>query len=324
MSNEQRIIDLIPSDWFKDRAKSSVWIRCYWARPIVAAPFSDQLVVHLARALLVFFRGSVTFAYAERPDIEPTEDRDARFRTPRRYGQATTPPGTYAFIIAPHDVDSIEAREDVTEAQLDELEGLLTSYGGRATVYRRVIDNICNLGDNSVTIYFGNVDNPAWYDPPDFSTPALANLTDVDIARSGAAQDVRARIDLSLRWLAYAGRDHGVDAFIKCWVAVETLAMPDDTNVRPANELLASRYGISLDDASRQFLLGRLQGVRSAIIHRGLRVEIPGEVAKFMEGVYFDLLTALLNVSAKARAQLLLRQGAFDLGQWLTRVAASG
>ena len=133
MSNDQRLIDLIPSDWFKDRAKSSVWIRCYWARPIVAARFSDQLVVHLARALLVFFRGSVTFAYAERPDIEPTEDRDARFRTPKRYGQAATPPGTYAFTIAPHDVDGIEAREDVTEAQQDQLEGLLTSYGGRSS-----------------------------------------------------------------------------------------------------------------------------------------------------------------------------------------------
>src|SRR5438132_11659945 len=214
MSNDQRLIDLIPSDWFKDRAKSSVWIRCYWARPIVAARFSDQLVVHLARALLVFFRGSVTFAYAERPDIEPTEDRDARFRTPKRYGQAATPPGTYAFTIAPHDVDGIEAREDVTEAQQDQLEGLLTSYGGRATVYRRVFDNICNLGDNSVTIYFGRVDNPAWCDPPDLSPPGVASLAEVDLARSRVSQDVRSRIDLSLRWIAYAGRDHGVDAFI--------------------------------------------------------------------------------------------------------------
>jgi len=323
MNDEQRVIDLIPSGWFKDRGKSSVWVRCYWARPIVKPPFTNNFAIELARSILVFFQGSVTFSYADRPDIEPTMDRDARFRTPKRYGQATTPPGIYAFTIAPHDVNGTEAREDVTEAQMDELEGLLTSYGGRATVYQRVFDNICNLGDNSVTIYFGKVDNPAWYDSPDLSPPGVASLAAVDLARLRVSQDVRSRVDLSLRWLAYAGRDHGVDAFIKYWVAIETLTMPDDTNVRPANELLASRYGISLDQATRRFSLGRLQGVRSAIIHRGLRVEIPGEVAKFMEGVYFDLLTGVLRVSAAPRAQAFIKQGAFEMDQWLTRVAAS-
>src|SRR5207302_7687366 len=89
MNDEQRVIDLIPARWFRDRGKSSVWVRCYWARPIVKPPFTSQFVIELARSILVFFEGSVTFSYADRPDIEPTLDRDARFRTPKRYGQAT-------------------------------------------------------------------------------------------------------------------------------------------------------------------------------------------------------------------------------------------
>lgn len=318
-------IDLVPSEWFKDPKASSIWVRGYWARPILPHHMpTPRVVIPLTRALAVLIQGSVTYFFADRPDIEPIQGGQARFRTPRRHGLIATPVGPHVLVIAPHCVDGVEAKEHSTEAQLDELEGLLTGYSGRAVVYQRLFDNILHLGTGQLTIFFGSVDNPAWYDPPDLRSAELTALTDVDRARASALPDLKSRIDLSLRWLAYAARDRAIDAFLKYWVAIETLSMPDSTNVRPANELLASVYAIPLQDAAQRFGLGRLQGVRAAIVHRGVRVEIPGEVEKFLEAVYFDLLTAVLGIPGPKRASLLLHQGSFSVQSWLSQIGASG
>ena len=274
-------------------------------------------------ATVALVLGSVTYAFAGQPDIEPTEQGVARFRTPRKYGWVTTPVGTYLLVVVPHDTDGVQSDEDLTQARLDELEGLLTGFGGRAMVYQRLFDNLVHLGTGQITLYFSAVDNPAWYDPPELASAKLDTLAQLEIARAAAAPTLRSRINLSLRWLAYAGRDRGVDAFIKYWVAIETLAMPDTTNVRHANELLASAYGIPLDDVVRRFCLGRMQGIRSAIVHDGSRVQVPGEVAKFLEATYFDLLAAVLMIPAAPRAPQFERQGSFTVPSWVAQCAAS-
>jgi hypothetical protein len=264
-------VDLIPLSWFSQPAKSSIWIRGYWARPVPAKHISAERVEFpFSRGVGVLAQGSLKYLFVERPDIEPTETGDARFRTPKRYGWVESPLGTHMILIVPHDVDGTEGNEALTEASLDELEGLLVAYSGHALVYRRLFDNILHLGTGEITVYFGTVDNPAWYDPPQLAEPDLTTLRAVDRARLSAIPALRYRVDLSLRWLAYAARDRDVDAFLKYWIAIETLAMPDGTNVRPANELLAHAYGLSLPEVVGRFCLGRIQGVRSAIVHHGV------------------------------------------------------
>src|SRR5216684_338281 len=59
---------------------------------------------------------------------------------------------------------------------------------------------------------------------------------------------VHHRVLLSLRWFEQALFDHGIDAFLKYWIAVETVGMPDTSNIRPLIESLAVAYGESNDD----------------------------------------------------------------------------
>ncbi len=320
-SGQTPFVDLIPPTWFKDPKESSVWVRGYWSRPVLAGDLPRQRVeFNLPNAVAFLNQGSITYAFAERPDIEPTETRDARLRTPKRYELVTSPVGTYLLVLVPHKIDGVENREESTEARLDELEGLFVGYSGRAMVYRRLFDNVLQLGTGQITIYFGAVDNPAWYAPPGLDINELSSLTAVEEARRAAEPSLRFRLDLSLRWLAFAARDQGVDAFLKYWVAIETLSMPD-AHVRPANKLLARAYGILLDDATQRFCLGRIQGIRGAIVHKGRRIEIPGEVTKYLEGLHFDLLSAVLETSCLRRALPLLTQGTFALSTWVTQAA---
>lgn len=198
-STDTRIIDLVPATWFKDPKQSSVWIRGYWARPVLGKDLpQDQVELQLGNALALLSAGLISYWHVDRPDIEPTDDRDARLRTPRRYGFVTSPPGIYLTLMAPHVVDGVEPREEFTEERLDQLEGLLIGYSGRAMIYRRVFDNIVHLGTKQITVYFGAVDNPAWYDPPNLGAEQLAALTAIDNARAAAPAPLQNRIDLSL------------------------------------------------------------------------------------------------------------------------------
>jgi hypothetical protein len=81
---------------------------------------------------------------------------------------------------------------------------------------------------------------------------------------------------------------------VKFWIAVETLAMPNSTNILPIFESLARAYGIPLSDAKTRFPIGRLFNLRGRIVHRGEMLELPGAVLGYMSALFFDLLSELL------------------------------
>jgi hypothetical protein len=64
--------------------------------------------------------------------------------------------------------------------------------------------------------------------------------------------------------------------FIYLWLAIEVLAMPNTSNVRPVRERLSDGMGGSQQDWSQ--LVGRLYGTRSDIIHGGKRAVDAHEV----------------------------------------------
>ena len=109
------------------------------------------------------------------------------------------------------------------------------------------------------------------------------------------ASSERERIALSLRWYEEATRDDGVDVLLKLWFALETLAMPDTTDIRPIRDGLASIYGTSPADAGQRYGISRIFGLRSRIVHEGLRIEVPPLLLAYIRAVYVDLLVAKLG-----------------------------
>lgn len=61
----------------------------------------------------------------------------------------------------------------------------------------------------------------------------------------------------------------GVDAFLKYWIAIEIIAMPDSSNIKHLIEILADIYEIRKEDAKKNFGVGKIFGFRSKIVHHG-------------------------------------------------------
>lgn len=98
-----------------------------------------------------------------------------------------------------------------------------------------------------------------------------------------------------------------VNRFIEYWVSVESLEMPNTTNVRPVRERLESITGIKQEDWKD--FVGRLKGIRSKLVHGEIN-EVPIEkveqlrflVLALMHGRLFpgednEVITRLLQLS---------------------------
>src|SRR6266545_6605089 len=301
--------DLVRPDWFKDPMKGSIWVRAY------AAPKAtkDELPEERLQFDIGLVRGTVShgvlkYFNSPRPYLEPTSNGDARFRIPPGGAIMSTIPGTYLVLVTPHVEEGVEPREETTLDVLDEVDGLLIGSGAHALVFQRTFDNVISLSGTQIILPFGEVDNAGWYDKPDLRPQAFQMLNDVHQAIELQGASLRQRMRLSLRWLASAGHDRGVDSFLKLWIALETLALPEGiTDIGPANALLAEAYGLSRQEVGERFCLGRLQNLRSEIVHNGKLPKIPGEVSKFFEGLYFDLLFAVLARPSQRRAAIFER-----------------
>ncbi len=141
-----------------------------------------------------------------------------------------------------------------------------------------------------------------------FSQPAISESLVAafeDIGSVLAAHPDGERFGLALRWMDEATRTEGVDAYIKAWVALETLAMPDTTNIRPMNEALGRIYGMSTDEASERFLTGRLAGLRASVVHDGDQRFVKDKLILYLHALFKDLLFHQMESrTAVAQAQL--------------------
>lgn len=115
-----------------------------------------------------------------------------------------------------------------------------------------------------------------------------------------------------------------MDAYLKNWFALETLGMPDTSDVRPLNDSLARAYAIPLKEAESRFAVGRLFGLRSRIVHDGQIVPIHARLLDYIAAIFVDVLFERLNVAAERRAELVSAMSDFRLERYLHSPAGAG
>ncbi len=107
---------------------------------------------------------------------------------------------------------------------------------------------------------------------------------------------------LSLRWYLLAQRhplsteESELDLFVHYWVAFEALTM-DTTNVKSAEKLFESLHGTTREEVHSKLQIGRLQGLRSDIVHKGLTPDLDYRVLILLDALYVDALAYKLNVT---------------------------
>lgn len=320
MKQETQIKDLAPVDWFNSKDSSSIWITAY---RIMLANKEQLAVSHLfdfEKLRILVFYGNLKYLDVSQIRAEINNDGnikiDGEFIKSRDTGE-----GAWLLLIQPYVIDGVEQREYEIKARAGFYAALYAAINGRNMAFDRIFDNIVALSDGKQTASSPTFINPNAFPRPDLSKEKLRLIHQAGKQIETKEQKDRKRVELSLHWFEKGLRSKGLDGFVNYWVAIETLGMPDTTNVRPLNESLARAYNMTVQDTTSEFGVGKIFGLRSRILHNGEDLPIHQELSAYMEYLYADILFDHLGLPSERKALTILANPAFNLDK-LVYIAA--
>ena len=201
-----------------------------------------------------------------------------------------------------------QASKAGAKAAIDAACGFLYAYHGRNVAYMKLCELEMSLETDEYSQSTETVENPLVLPAPRLLAPEFEIFREAARLIGEADEPDRDRLSLSLRWFSSATHLWGPDAFLHYWIALEALAMPDSTNIRPIGEHLASTYQVSHDEAKKEFRVGRLYGFRGAVVHDGSHIAVPGEVLTYLAALYADVLLSVLSLPPEGWARSAWKQ----------------
>lgn len=195
--------------------------------------------------------------------------------------------------------------ESSTRAQIQVTVALVRSQLGRNAAYDQCFQYVYS-SPSEVTAETNSIENPRSFGVPPLDQDNVQRLQNASVAIESAAEGLRRRAELALQWHFNAGAESGVAGFVYRWVAIEVIGIPTGTNVAPATKLLSDAYGVSVDEARDTFRLGRLQGIRSSVVHEGARIVVAAEVLDYLDALFIDIFEATFKMPLRHLAKPLL------------------
>lgn len=313
---ELRLEMFIPDAWFHDRARSSVWLRAFRVALVVG---QDQLasgprMVDIGRVRAVMFFGK--FRYLDlgswTVDLPASPEPTLVNFVSNGAGPRETPQGVWLVLLAPYAVDGVQGDEVEVRRRLESVAGLFAAFDGFNVVYESGPENIIELRTASMTGISPTFVNPYSHRVPDVTEAHLVRVANAAMKIEALPVALRNRVNLAMHWFHLAMRDQHTDAFLKRWIALEVLAMPDSANIRPISEALAAAYGMTYRAALDRFRVGRLADMRARIVHGGEPLPIHAALEHYIDAVFFDVFAQVLGEPSDRRATSVLDQAGAD------------
>lgn len=309
------LVDLADPAWFTDPSKSSVWVRAY--RVFRQRP-NELQVITLPRARAILISGIVRYAdHSQMRMLMHDETNWEMVGAPNP--NVATPPGTYLLLMLPFVTDGQAPDEPDVRARLSEITAVAHAIAGKNAVFSVVFENEIAMNKLEVSAVSPSYLNPTSIDPPRLGRDNLGQFRRVmELVHDQSEHSAKLR--LSLRWYEASTReeDH-TDAFVKCWVALETLAMTTYSDLNALVGHLAHGYGISDAEARATFHVGQVFRVRGRIIHEGLLIPMPYWVLDYLWAVYVDILFDVLGEIVEGRARRVLDRFPGQIETFLVR-----
>jgi hypothetical protein len=317
VEKEQRTIaSLVDPGWFPNPSGNSAYISVYRMMLVTPQQLAGFRVLSLGSCRAALLWGSINYVFGGEAAFVAQPDGWVHLKA-GNFEVRDTPEGPYAMLMTAYGTGGANGDEAQAKAELDAAVGLLGAVLGRNIVYEHVYDNILYFDDNKTSATSPIVENPASFGPP-FIDAGLLLLPEQIASRIAALSErEQGRAKLGLRWFGSAMIDREVTGFIKYWLALETVAMPNTSNIFPLQSLIAKAYGCSIQDAARQFQIGRIFGLRAAIVHDGRIKGIHENLSAYMEALFFDVLNELLGLPCEHRAGVVKSRPGFDLDAYV-------
>ena len=209
--------------------------------------YDNPLAADLNDVRVWFWKGQVGY----RDEVRVTRfwvDEQGRFNVvePEPTKIVTAPPGIYALLVSPFTATpETNAGELIAEERIEVAVGLLGSFQGRNIIYRKVYENTYSFETKLTSASSERLPVPISLPRPALTPDGLRPLLSAEKAIWTASEPDRNRVRLSLRWLRDAMFDSGVNAFLKYWLALETISMPSTPNIGPLDDILRSVHNLA-------------------------------------------------------------------------------
>lgn len=229
----------------------------------------------------------------------------------------------HALFLSAFDEDDVFQTRAQAQEEIDALTGLLTTAAGRNVAGHHVFDLEVDLSSGNYIGTSGAIAISLEPEELEVNEETFSLLSEAIEHFMALDPEQRQRLSLASRWYVKATREEELDKFISFWIALEVLAMPNESNVRPALQRLADIYEIDFADARETFPLGRLQGIRSNIVHDGRTPALARVVNDFVAAVYRDLAKDQLGLATGRHAEQVLADSDMDLLEHLRNLSAA-
>jgi hypothetical protein len=131
-------------------------------------------------------------------------------------------------------------------------------------------------------------------------------------------ENIQNRIHLAMRWLDGAKHEqNSLDEFLKLWFAIETLIMPDTSNIKPIKDFLQSAYSLDSNTISYTFNIGKIFNLRSKIVHEGKNIGIHSQLIEYLKGLVYDYICHITNSVFEKRALSIINDRKFPVHEWM-------
>ncbi len=291
------VAQMLPPDWAGIEA---VWLAIYRVIGLPKQDIETAVMETMGDVRIVFLWGRLPFVTRRETGVRPDGTPEIQFHVEE--GKTA---GPWTLLLTPTNVLDDPDDEGPTRGRIEAAVGIIIVLGSRNLAFERVSDTAVHV--NGKTTSFGEpFENPGFFPKPDVTPPTISLFRAAAERLNASPEAARARIELSLGWIEQSQRGlNTADGFVKAWIALEALAMPDWRNIKPIKAALAEAYGVSTEEAGRRFAVGRLFGLRSEILHAG-RTNVDARLVAYAACIYQDLFRRELGLPFVGRA-----------GQWL-------
>lgn len=309
------IVNFAPDRWFADRKNSSVWLTGF---EVARSQIEDShgALVDLGQCVVLIGAGALSYFDPGELSDEFGSD-DVLWMSLSKPGFKQTSKRPHVLILTPHDIDGVPGVEQTTRQRVSSFAALIAAICGQNSIYRRLFDNLLKADGSGLYGFSPIVANPRALPEPNFTAEQIGVLARAGGALSSMSGPDLNRCVLSLHWYEKSLRSMDIDALLKAWIAIEVLAMEDGSNISPINVKLAKAYEITTKEATKEFYVGRLFGLRCRIVHSGEMVDVHSLLQRYLSAIFCDLLFHHLGIASEHSARQVLADGGSELVQLL-------
>lgn len=290
----------VPAKWYRHPySAKSVWVAAFQTAGINLEESPGFLHIDFLNARAVLGHGSLTFL--DSSDVVITYRPDGRPELINEPTLSRTEPGGYLLVLMPvsdefqgDDVDATAYRQ-----RTESVTGALIALVGRDVAHELLFESLMGLTTKGVANFTRQIEIPGWSGQPDLDTENLATIRDASGALSQLEREEQYRFALSLRWFYQSFGNVEVDAFLRLWISLETLA----SGANGIRTTLARAYGLDREQAGQEFHIGRFEGIRDRIVHDGEDFPVSSSMLLYLRAVYADVLRCVLNLRFRGEAR---------------------